>query len=91
MKKKEAIDEILDNFNFERVHNVMMHLDWDWASTDGVPNISDLRKCARRLLKEVAYSEEYNSVGTGGLEAYKKDRELSLKFVLDYWDEEFTK
>lgn len=91
MKKKEAIDEILDNFNFERAHNVMVHLDWEWSSVAGVPDIADLRKCARRLLKDVAYSKEYHSIGTGGLEASKKDGELSLKFVLEYWGEEFTK
>lgn len=91
MKKKEAIDEILDNFDFERVHNVMVHLDWEWSSTAGVPGISNLRKRSRELLRDVAYSKEYHSVRAGGLEASKEDGELSLKFVLECWDEEITK
>jgi len=65
MKKKEAIDSILDNFDFERVHKAMTALDWEWASTDGVPEIPDLRQKARELLKDVSKTKSGTTVGTG--------------------------
>ena len=90
MKKKEAIEHILDNFDFEIVHKAMTALDWEWASTDGVPEIPDLRKKARRLLKDVSKRKEDKFfTGTGGFEVSKEDRILELKFVIDEWDEEF--
>lgn len=38
---KEAIDEILENFDFTRVHEVMKFLDWTWY-TGGVPSEEEL-------------------------------------------------
>lgn len=90
MKKKKAIEHILDNFDFERVHKVMTVLNWTWYFTEGVPEISDLRKEARRLLKDVAKRKEDRvCTGTGGFEVYKEDGVLELKFVVAEWDEEF--
>lgn len=92
MKKKKAIEHILDNFDFERVHKAMTALDWEWASTDGVPEIPDLRKKARRLLKDVAKRKEDKFfTGTGGFEVSKEDGILELKFVIAEWDETYKK
>ena len=90
MKKKEAIEHILDNFDFEKVHETMTSLDWTWHSTDGVPEIPDLRKEARRLLKDVAKRKENKFfISTGGFQVYKEGGYLELKFVIAEWDEEF--
>jgi len=90
MKKKEAIEHILDNFDFERVHKAMTALDWEWASTDGVPEIPDLRKEVRILLKDVSKRKEDKFfIGTGGFEVSKEDGILQLKFVIDEWNKKF--
>lgn len=90
MKRKEAIENILDHFDFERIYKAMKALDWTWASTDGVPEVPDLRKKARELLKEVSKRKEDRiTIGTGGFEVDKGDGILRLKFVIAEWEEEF--
>jgi hypothetical protein len=50
------IDEIMDEFNFARVHKAMVALDWKWAvtSNNNVPTMDELRKEAERLLRNAA-------------------------------------
>lgn len=81
MKNKDKIKEILENFNFNRVHDVMVHLKWTWGLENEAPSIKKLKKCAKDLLKR---SKKYGSISTGGFEAryYKKGKEFSLMFIL---------
>jgi hypothetical protein len=40
----DAVEDILDEFDFEKVKKVMDFLDWKWhAAEDGVPRIGELR------------------------------------------------
>lgn len=88
MKKKhqEAIDNIMDNFDFEKVYNAMVALDWEWRN-EGVPDVSDLRKEARNLLKTAL--KDKTNVGTGGFQVqYFSDKDgqyVHLSFVIDEW------
>ena len=52
----KMIDEIMDEFNFARVHKAMVALDWKWAvtSNNNVPTMDELRKEAERLLRDAA-------------------------------------
>jgi hypothetical protein len=52
----KMIDEIMDEFNFARVHTAMVALDWKWAvtSNNNVPTMDELRKEAERLLRDAA-------------------------------------
>lgn len=59
----EVIDEILDEFDFERVHKVMVALNWEWCGE--VPTIAELRREARRLLRDCA-NNEGSSLSCGG-------------------------
>jgi hypothetical protein len=87
------IDEIIDKFNFERVHIAMTALDWQWATTDGigrsVPTLPRLKAKARVLLRECI---DDTQVSSGGFIAtyHPKDEitseYLDLKFVLDHAD-----
>ena len=75
------VEEILANFDFDKVHRVMQFLDWNWARLGEVPTVEDLRKEARRLL--VSLEGEPGVKGTGGLRAsLKPDGTLSLKCIL---------
>jgi len=96
----EMIDDILDEFNFAKVQNVMDHLGWKWVGE--YVTIEMLREEARRLLKGAAfarlheYRDEHWEQGiqnsTGGFEAMAFCNEskskiiaLDLKFVLSQW------
>ena len=74
------VDDILSEFDFEKVHDTMVALDWKWTSTHpSVPSISELKNTARYLLIKVynLRTNEYNDthpevpvqVATGGFRA----------------------
>lgn len=88
MKKKDikAIDEILQEFDFEKVHKVMKFLKWQWAFTNGIPNIEDMKKLAKDLLTRVC-EEKTSCTGTGGFTARRYEKGiLSLEFNVTTWD-----
>ena len=89
------IFEIMDNFDFERVHKVMETLDWKWASTRGVPTLRDIELMAQRLLYDVVKStlwppsEIPRSLSTGGFRAGIRRfdgsiNELYLEFIVSF-------
>lgn len=81
---QEIIDEIIDKFDFNRVHDVMKYMNWEWHG-EGVPSIEKLKNKALYLLQEVYITEQY-SIQTGGLEACYTNIDgedcFELKFVL---------
>ena len=80
------IDEIVDNFDFERVKDTMDALNWGWATTRGeVPEISDMKALVRSLFKDLFYHES-TQVATGGFVANRDDDDnLELSFVVANW------
>lgn len=91
----DAVDKALDRLDTHKIKMVMDLLDWKWAtiSAGEVPEESDIRQLARRLLRDCAKDAYYNPGkdqfrATGGLEAssvYKPDEmyfEAQIKFVL---------
>jgi len=67
--KKEAIEYCLNTFNFERVHNVMQHVDWKWATKNGyqVPTLVQLILAAQKRLND-AWDKKL-TVESGGIRA----------------------
>ena len=92
MTKEEIIEkmvmEVLDNFDFQRVHDVIKHIGWRWRMENGelaVPSMYRLMKTADKLLSEVAEyygDKEIHAVSIGGLQASLNGDRLSLRFVL---------
>ena len=97
----KMIDEIMDEFNFAKVQNVMDYLGWKWVGE--YVTIDMLREEAERLLHGAAEYrlghfknepwEKPITHCTGGLQASAfcdKDKTkitgLDLKFVLTEWD-----
>ena len=97
----KMIDDIMDEFNFARVQNVMDYLNWKWAGE--YVTVEMLKQTARRLLREAAdlrlgdYKDTHWEQGvicaTGGFQATAwcdedktKIVALDLKFVLADWD-----
>ena len=101
-KFQSLIDEVMDNFDFNKVHKVMKFLNWTWAfAAEGVPEVYELKEQARRLLNECLYDmikhgEDNWNIGTGGFYAratnYKEaeveedDFHLSLKLSFELED-----
>ena len=95
-KHYEDIMDVLDSFDFDRVHDVMFHLNWKWADSEGVPTVQELRKTARTYLVDVAKEAWKNKseyiTGTGGFryeaKYYEQDDFLwvRLAFEVDSWD-----
>jgi len=81
---QEQIDEIMDSFEFEKVHKIMKVLNWEWHE-QGVPDIYLLRTAARKHLKSAA--EINGTSSSGGLTAnyteHKTWLRLELHFGLD--------
>lgn len=88
---QEMIDGCMDNFNFDEVAVAMKALGWKWQDV-GTPDVYDLRRCARELLKDVIARNCYK-IATGGFEAIAHIDEgeiyrLELKFVVSSWEED---
>lgn len=90
------INHIMENYDFEKVHNCMKKIDWVWAivkSADGIPNIEELKKTAKRLLTEALIKGKQNKfsrIGTGGFQATYENDVLELSFILTEWDDVFA-
>jgi hypothetical protein len=84
LPKEEHIKYIINNFNFQQVHNVMKFLDWTWAGSSKIPSICELKKEATRLLNEV-YDSNEKWIATGGFKASKYYDFLELEFIVTDW------
>ena len=99
--KEKMIDEIIDNFDFEKCHFVMNKLKWEWAF-NGVPTIEDLKRAARQRMEQAIKGaldkndilplNSYYFSSSGGLKAtawrnrYGHLEAINLEFVLAEWD-----
>ena len=90
--------DILNNFDFLKVHLVMKFLNWTWYPK-GVPTVDDITFSARERIESVikaclldAKPEEEYFVSSGGLKAtaikndYGQIEFLQLEFVVTSWD-----
>ena len=84
---KPKINAILRDFDFEKVHRVMMLLNWQW-SQGRVPTVAEIRKVATMLLRDLVRNKNITGTGTGGFWAdrrYDEDGEkrITLSFVVE--------
>jgi hypothetical protein len=95
--EQKMVDDIFENFNFQRCYDVMNVLKWTWASV-GIPTIEDLKQNAVDKLKtsilRVKDKEVYEHyfISSGGIKAsayknrYNRVVMLHLEFILTDWD-----
>lgn len=96
---ERMIAQVMENFDFDYVHNIMVNLNLKWYihKEEVVPSTYQIIKKAEKLLIDAAnhYGEkEFYSCETGGLAASLNEGTLSLQFVLTEafsYVEEFTK
>jgi len=98
LNKQKAIDNIIDNFNWEKVYNAMVALNWTWHDSEGeTPTTEMLFRHAVDLL-HYTYDEAIEnrcdySVRTGGFyaralvnEETKEVESLRLAFEVCSWE-----
>jgi len=107
MKKytqQEMIDQIIENFDFDKVVKVMYDLNWRWAGSKDTPTRKELVQCATRNLHSAIEqatdpdNTEHADIGwisgSGGFQAQawrtKKWNlaKLKLEFVISEWESE---
>jgi len=86
-EERKAIDNIMDWFDFDKVHKTMRALRWEWVGAEEkIPCQGEIREKARRMLTESI--ETQMSIGSGGLQVTYIPGEgfLKLEFVVSEWD-----
>jgi len=93
MKKEQItekmIEEVMSDFDFGKVHRVMVLTKHKWANIDGtekVPSLYHIMKHAEELLHTCAshYDDKDNfSTSCGGFTATLDEGTLSLQYVLE--------
>jgi hypothetical protein len=90
----KTINNVMDNFDFERVEKVMDCLEWSWGvgHDEHVPDIYEIKQFARHLLADTIIrlshliENKSLSLSTGGFVATSyRDGSLSLSFVVEEW------
>ena len=92
------IANILNEFNFIRVHEVMVCLNWEWRN-NGIPTIDKLRNDARKRMDDAIKYCIYEGTAnipyhssSGGLKAtvekniYGQIDFIELEFVVSSWE-----
>lgn len=81
----KRIENVLDSFNFIKAHTYMKSVNWTWVNGN-VPDVVELRECARGLLKQA--KKERTTVSTGGFIASYSGKRYSLTFYVDrVWED----
>ena len=99
-KEQEIIDNILNEFDFEKCHRVMEFLNWTWSYNPSPPSIHELRSSAKDRFnnaiegiltaKDHSHHHRY-SCSSGGLKPnvwknkYNQICDAELEFVLTDW------
>ena len=65
----EQIDEIMDTFDFDKVKKTMDIFKWEWSGSNGVPEDYEIRKSARKLMKNLIDFENGGTTACGGFRA----------------------
>ena len=89
-KEMDLIFDVCDHFEFEKVHKVMVALDWKWSTDEvnGVPELWQIKKAGRHACLCAIREKSYIS---GGWHATFQDGVLELMFVAEYWDSSLTR
>lgn len=88
---ENQIQNILEDFDFENVHETMTKLKWTWVSSDlkyeHIPEIEELKKHAKERLEKAI---EYKWSESGGFIATNTSGVLNLYFVVESTMNDFT-
>ncbi len=84
----DVLNDVFDNFNFDRVHRVMDALEWEWATIGDVPTVEQIKEEASRLMWDCA-NIDVDCMASGGFRVEKDftcDPWMRLSFEVEDWD-----
>lgn len=84
---QEMADEIMDCFDFDKVHHCMVALDWAWGMGQqaSIPEKNELRRKGRELLRDAIAGKPCSIGGFKTVIDYEEGV-LSLEFIVETWD-----
>ena len=83
MDKSKVKEELIEEFDFQKVHNVMELLNWGWAfSKHSVPTVGEMVVLAMQLIDEM-FEKDTTSISTGGFSVENLGGAYKLKFILE--------
>jgi len=86
-EQRKAIDNIMDWFDFEKVHKTMKALRWEWIdSEEKIPCQGEIREKARQLLTQAIESEMDVSSGGFHVTYISVEGFLKLEFIVSEWN-----
>ena len=90
-EKNKLIDEVLNEFDFEKVDSVMRYLGWKWAVWGDkrfIPGIYGLIKEATELMEQVLQYDdgEFHAIACGGFRATFDGVNLGLEFTVTSYE-----
>lgn len=78
------IDEIMLEFEWQRVHRAMVALHWTYQDRGAVPTIAELKSAVRELL--ALLDRPGQSISAGGFQVtWEKRGGLRVEFILESW------
>ncbi len=82
----KPIDDIIENFDWQKVRNYMVDTGWTWGMGDGayVPTIKQMKDQVRRMYQNMK-KEDLQITGTGGFHMYRNEEEYWLFFYIADW------
>jgi hypothetical protein len=80
-KDRQSIDELIDNFDFEKVQAYMALTGWKYFDSENAPTIQQLKETARETLIPVAEKKSRWSM-FGGFRADRYEDEGQTELVL---------
>ena len=90
---QQHTDEVMDYFDFDRVHKVMKHLKWTWHDSGESPTVAELRRHVRDQMS-MCYAKKEYGVSSGGFKTiYHQGVEdgvewdfFDVSFIVSDWD-----
>ena len=82
MPQIQQIENIMEHFDFDRVHTTMKRLKWTWRD-NGVPTIPQLKKQARALLVHMVKHPTSFAIATGGFRVQRWGRRRLLQLAFE--------
>lgn len=84
---RSKLEELLTEFDFEKVHEIMELLDWTWVGVTGIPEREDMISVIKGLynsIENAILSSKESFAATGGFKlTFSPDEDDEIKLVFE--------
>ena len=83
----EKFEQVLDEFDFIKIYNIMKFLEWKWHDADENPGVNEMIRNCKRLFQNCLdmyiRDGERGFSGSGGFEIEINNNHIDLRFVIE--------